>query len=328
MVSLPVSFRPERAAHPAAPPLLASGSRRTCLEGEETSKLRPHPRWQYLRSLVWIRVVLNLGLLYLLGLAVVASLYSTLPTLEELARRAASRGAPAAASDLRMAIPRSFDELRAVRGTLALYHAQVPARLAALLAAAHIFLQTFLTPGAVGINILAGSLYHPVVALTFITVVSTAGSATNYLMVRWQLKDVLVALFPHRIQTFSAEVKRHRAHLMHYALFLRVTPIFPAWFINVASPIVDIPFSVFIIATAVGHQPHNLITIQAGRSLQTMHSLHDLYSLQNVALLLGIGLLALLPRLIRKLQGRRGPLLPISDPAAAGDGDKTPDHNQ
>ncbi|KFM24896.1 putative membrane protein [Auxenochlorella protothecoides] len=249
-----------------------------------------------------------------------------------------------------MAIPRSFDELRAVRGTLALYHAQVPARLAALLAAAHIFLQTFLTPGAVGINILAGSLYHPVVALTFITAVSTAGSATNYLMVRWQLKDVLVALFPHRIQTFSAEVKRHRAHLMHYALFLRVTPIFPAWFINVASPIVDIPFSVFIIATAVGHQPHNLITIQArasggnrtlmrgedapcvhykaGRSLQTMHSLHDLYSLQNVALLLGIGLLALLPRLIRKLQGRRGPLLPISDPAAAGDGDKTPDHDQ
>lgn len=53
---------------------------------------------------------------------------------------------------------------------------------------------------------------------------------------------------------------------MHYALFLRVTPIFPAWFINVASPIVDIPFSVFIIATAVGHQPHNLITIQARAS--------------------------------------------------------------
>lgn len=52
-----------------------------------------------------------------------------------------------------------------------------------------------------------------------------------------------------------------------------------------------------------------------------MHSVHDLYSLQNVALLLGIGLVALLPRLISSCsQRRRGAtLLPLTagGPAAA-----------
>lgn len=35
-------------------------------------------------------------------------------------------------------------------------------------------------------------------------------------------------------------------------LFLRVTPLIPNWFVNVASPIVGVPISTFAIATFIG----------------------------------------------------------------------------
>lgn len=266
------------------------------------------------------RTLLVLGALYLLGLGVVVLLFRSLPGLDEL-RGDLPAGAPPEA--LRLAVPRSFEEMRAVRATLGRYHAACPLRLASLLAAAHVFLQTFLTPGAACINVLVGSLYSPLAALVFITVVSTLGSACNFLLVRWQLKDVVTAMFPQRVAALAAEVRRHRAHLMHYALFLRVTPIFPAWFINVASPLVEIPFHVFCVATAVGHQPHNVLAIQAGRSLQTMRSLHDLYSLPNVLLLLGIGVVALAPKLLKTALKRN---LGGASPGGGGDAGRDPLH--
>lgn len=37
-----------------------------------------------------------------------------------------------------------------------------------------------------------------------------------------------------------------------------------SWFINLASPIVGVPFPLFLLGTALGHQPSNLITVQVG----------------------------------------------------------------
>jgi uncharacterized membrane protein YdjX (TVP38/TMEM64 family) len=35
-------------------------------------------------------------------------------------------------------------------------------------------------------------------------------------------------------------------------LFLRITPLLPNWFVNVASPIVGVPLHIFVLATLVG----------------------------------------------------------------------------
>lgn len=45
-------------------------------------------------------------------------------------------------------------------------------------------------------------------------------------------------------------------------LFLRVTPSLPNLFINLASPIVDIPFHIFFLATVVGLVPASYITVR------------------------------------------------------------------
>lgn len=60
---------------------------------------------------------------------------------------------------LRLAIPHSFDELRSVRHTLQLYRQSYAVHVAALLVAVHMFLQSFMIPGSILINVLAGSMY-------------------------------------------------------------------------------------------------------------------------------------------------------------------------
>lgn len=103
-----------------------------------------------MRSLAWVRPVLIMAALYLLALAAIGAVFSQLPSLAEMAERhggaaaaAASGGGGAAAAPprLQLAVPHSFDELRAVRRTLVLYRRNYGRHVAALLVATHIFLQ-------------------------------------------------------------------------------------------------------------------------------------------------------------------------------------------
>ena len=45
-------------------------------------------------------------------------------------------------------------------------------------------------------------------------------------------------------------------------LFLRVTPTLPNTFINVASPIVDVPYHIFFLATFIGLIPAAYVTVR------------------------------------------------------------------
>lgn len=58
------------------------------------------------------------------------------------------------------------------------------------------------------------------------------------------------------------QVAKRKEKLLNYLLFLRITPSLPNTFINVASPIVDIPFHVFFAATLVGLIPASYITVR------------------------------------------------------------------
>lgn len=49
-----------------------------------------------------------------------------------------------------------------------------------------------------------------------------------------------------------AQVEKHRDHLINYIIFLRITPFLPNWFINITSPVINVPLGVFFIGTFLG----------------------------------------------------------------------------
>lgn len=63
---------------------------------------------------------------------------------------------------------------------------------------------------------------------------------------------------------------------------------------------VQIPFSYFVISTAIGLQPTNIVLVQAGASLSSLHSWRDLWGLRSIMLLMLCLLAALLPVLVRR----------------------------
>jgi uncharacterized membrane protein YdjX (TVP38/TMEM64 family) len=58
------------------------------------------------------------------------------------------------------------------------------------------------------------------------------------------------------------QVAKRRGKLLNYMLFLRVTPTLPNTFINFASPIVDVPYHIFFLATAIGLIPAAYVTVR------------------------------------------------------------------
>jgi uncharacterized membrane protein YdjX (TVP38/TMEM64 family) len=253
------------------------------------AKPRHAPAAAYLRSLAWIRPALALAFLYAAGLALLGALVARLPPR--------GGGAPGAPPPPPLRAPHSFDELRAVRAALEEYHGAHAGDVLLLMAALYLFLQAFCIPGPILINVLAGSLLSFPRALLFAAAVSTAGAALNFLLVRALLRGVVAGLFPARVAAFQAEAARHRASgaLFSYMLFIRVTPVLPHWFVNLASPIAGVPFGTFALATAIGHLPISAISVRAGAALADVRSLADLYSPRNVALLMAAGVAALFP---------------------------------
>ncbi|TQD86361.1 hypothetical protein C1H46_028119 [Malus baccata] len=99
---------------------------------------------------------------------------------------------------------------------------------------------------------------------------------------------------------YTAQVAKRREGLLNYMLFLRLTPTLPNTFINVASPIVDVPYHIFFLATSIGLIPAAYVTVRAGLALGELRSLGDLYDFNSIATLFFIGVVSITPTLVSK----------------------------
>eukprot|EP01138_Halocafeteria_seosinensis_P008465 gb/GECG01008651.1/.p1 GENE.gb/GECG01008651.1/~~gb/GECG01008651.1/.p1 ORF type:complete len:243 (+),score=10.10 gb/GECG01008651.1/:1-729(+) len=116
----------------------------------------------------------------------------------------------------------------------------------------YIALQAFAIPGPLLLSILAGAMYPLLFAQLLILICSTTGSVLAYLLSRTLGEELLQWCWPTMIDRFRQKVQENKDNLFYYMLFLRLTPIMPNWFVNIACPIVGVPLSCFIGATALG----------------------------------------------------------------------------
>lgn len=57
------------------------------------------------------------------------------------------------------------------------------------------------------------------------------------------------------------QVDKHREHLINYIIFLRITPFLPNWFINITSPVINVPLGVFFLGTFLGKALERVINV-------------------------------------------------------------------
>ncbi|XP_047311287.1 uncharacterized membrane protein At4g09580-like [Impatiens glandulifera] len=197
-------------------------------------------------------------------------------------------------------LPRSISDLRILKDELATYAGAYPTRFVLGYCSIYIFMQTFMIPGTIFMSLLAGSLFGVVRGLFLVVFNATAGASSCYFLSKLLGKPIVTWLWPDKLKFFQAEIAKRREKLLNYMLFLRVTPTLPNLFINLASPIVDIPFHVFFFATVIGLIPASYITVKAGLTLAELKSVKDLYDFKTLSVLFLIGSIIILPTILKR----------------------------
>lgn len=166
---------------------------------------------------------------------------------------------------------------------------------------AYVFLQTFAIPGSIFLSILSGFLYPFPLAITLVCVCSTLGASFCYLLSQLVARKIIITYLRERILTWQSTVESKRNDLLYYIIFLRVTPLVPNWFINLAAPLIDIPFFHFALGTFIGVAPPSCLYIQAGQTLNLMTSQTAVFSWTSIGLLGLFSVFSLCPVLLRNV---------------------------
>ncbi|XP_073059639.1 uncharacterized membrane protein At4g09580-like [Primulina eburnea] len=206
---------------------------------------------------------------------------------------------PAAEYEM-LKLPRTLADLRLLKDHLANYAGEYPAKFILVYCSTYIFMQTFMIPGTIFMSLLAGALFGVIRGLFLVVFNATAGASSCYFLSKLIGRPIVNWLWPDKLRYFQAEIAKRKDKLLNYMLFLRVTPTLPNLFINLASPIVDIPFHVFFLATVIGIIPASYITVRAGLALGDLKSVKDLYDVKTLFVLFLIGSILLLPAILKR----------------------------
>ncbi|CAG2163033.1 unnamed protein product [Oppiella nova] len=164
-----------------------------------------------------------------------------------------------------------------------------------LFCSAYVFKQTFAIPGSLFLNLLAGALYNVWLGFPLCCLLTAIGASLCYTLSAVSGKVYIVKYFPTRIQYLRHKVHENRSQLIYGLLFLRLFPMSPNWFLNIASPIIDIPIHLFFISVFIGLMPYNFICVQTGCLISQLKSLDEVLDTTTVLKLIAIAMVALLP---------------------------------
>ncbi|KAI4328054.1 hypothetical protein L6164_020447 [Bauhinia variegata] len=197
-------------------------------------------------------------------------------------------------------LPHSLEDLQVLRDHLESYTSDYTAQVLVGYCVVYIFMQTFMIPGTVFMSLLAGALFGVLKGVALVVFTATAGASSCYFLSKLIGRPLLFSLWPDKLKFFQAQVAKRRKGLLNYMLFLRLTPTLPNTFINVASPIVDVPYHIFFLGTVIGLIPAAYVTVRAGIALGELQSMRDLYDFNSIATLFLIGVVSVTPTLMSK----------------------------
>jgi uncharacterized membrane protein YdjX (TVP38/TMEM64 family) len=122
-------------------------------------------------------------------------------------------------------------------------------------------------PGASLLTIAGGFLFGWVAAGSATIFAATVGATAVFLAARSSLGAALKA----RAGPFVTKLSSgFRENAMSYLLFLRLTPVFPFWLVNIAPAVFNVPVGTYVLATLVGIIPGTFAFAFIGSGLDSL----------------------------------------------------------
>jgi uncharacterized membrane protein YdjX (TVP38/TMEM64 family) len=183
---------------------------------------------------------------------------------------------------------------------------------------------TLSVPGALLLTVSGGFLFGVVVGASAAVIGATVGATVIFLVARTAFGEPLLRwagpLARQLVQGF-------RDDAFSYLLFLRLVPAFPFFLVNLVPAFAGVRLGPFVAATALGIIPASLVYAFAGTGLDSVITVQknlyeaclaasrpgcslsfdarDVLTPQLLGALVALGLLALMPVVVRRLRARR-----------------------
>ncbi len=163
-------------------------------------------------------------------------------------------------------------------------------------------------PVAIFLSITGGFLFSQPWCTLYAVIGASTGATIFFLVAKTVVGDALRK----RAGPFLKKIESgFQKDAVSYMLFLRLVPVFPFWLINTAPAIFGISLRTFFLTTFFGIIPGSFVFTQAGRGIDSIFEQGKSFSAQNILTqdiiiaLTGLGVLALIPIIVRLIQGRK-----------------------
>ena len=183
---------------------------------------------------------------------------------------------------------------------------------------------TLSIPGAVFLTILGGFLFGWLVGGAAAVIAASIGAIGIFLIARTSIGDALLRRAGQRIQRLA---EGFRQDAFSYLLFVRIVPLVPFWVTNLAAAFFGVGLRTFALGTMIGLIPATFTFAVAGSGLDSLIAvqleaqkaclaagnpncplnlgLRDLVTPQLLGALAALGLMALVPVILKRFYGDR-----------------------
>ncbi len=178
-------------------------------------------------------------------------------------------------------------------------------------------------PGAAFLTVTGGFLFGVATGAAAAVIGATAGATVIFLVARTALGEPLLK---HAGARATQLAQGFRADAFSYLLFLRLVPAFPFFLVNLVPAFAGVRLSTFVAATTLGIIPGALVYAFAGTGLDSVIAAQktsydaclaagrancslsfnagDVLTPELIGALIALGLLALVPALVKRLRAR------------------------
>lgn len=163
--------------------------------------------------------------------------------------------------------------------------------------ASYILIISLAIPGGGVMTFSGGALFGILPAMLYVNIAATLGASFSFIITRKFFGIFVHEKFGGKLKKFNSDIKRYGKT---YLLTMRLIPIFPFFFINVAAGLTNIPLTTFIWTTSLGTIPGTFAYVFAGHNIGNVEHSSQILSPPVIAALVIFGIVTIGPTLIKK----------------------------
>jgi uncharacterized membrane protein YdjX (TVP38/TMEM64 family) len=150
--------------------------------------------------------------------------------------------------------------------------------------------------------IFGGYLFGTFWGLIIVTIAATIGATGIFLISKYSLKG---AIPKHMNKIYTKVQHNFEENEISYLLFLRLVPLFPFAVVNILPALFKVPTRIYILTTFFGIIPGTFAHTYLGNAFEEVNSLSRIISAKTISAFVLLGLLALVPILVKKYKAKQ-----------------------